>query len=338
MARPRLRIFIAAVAALFVAAQSAKAGDPIRVGIVSTSLASIPLVVADAKGYFKAEGLDTTLVPFESAQPIVVAITSGDVDFGSAGLTDAFFVLAHQGALKIIGGDTVEHPGFHGLGFVASDQAYAAGLKSTADFAGHSVGITQLGSPLQYALALMLQTHGIDIKSVRVIGLQSNANVASALTGGQVDASIMSSANLNAVVQRGGAKFLSWLDDEVHGAQVTGTVTSTKIANERPDTVRHFLAAFRKAAQAWDAAFVDAQGNRAEQPAAAAMIALMAKGLNQPPEVIKDGLNYVEPDARVNAGDIQHMLDWYEAQGMQKMHIDATSMIDMRYAKLVGKP
>ncbi|HEX3970297.1 MAG TPA: ABC transporter substrate-binding protein, partial [Stellaceae bacterium] len=93
----------------------AAANEPIRVGIVSTSLASIPLVVADAKGFFRDEGLDAKIVPFESAQPIVVAIAAGDVDFGSAGLTDAFFVLANQGALKVIGGDTVEHPGFHGL-------------------------------------------------------------------------------------------------------------------------------------------------------------------------------------------------------------------------------
>ena len=202
----------AALAALGIAAclgsTQALAAETIRVGIVSTSLASIPLVVADAKGYFRDEGFDAKLVPFESAQPIVVAITSGDVDFGSAGLTDAFFVLANQGALKVIGGDTVEHAGFHGLGFIVSNQAYAAGLTSLDGFAGHSVGITQLGSPLQYSLALMLQKHHTDIKEVRVIGLQSNGNVASALTGGQVDASIMSSANLNAVLARGGGKFL----------------------------------------------------------------------------------------------------------------------------------
>ena len=82
-------------------------------------------------------------------------------------------------------------------------------------------------------------------------------------------------------------------------------------------------------------AFVDAQGNRADQATAPEMIELMAKGLNQKPEVIVQGLNYVEPDARVNLGDIQRMLDWYEAQGMQKMHIDAKNIIDMRYAKLI---
>lgn len=329
-----------ALAALCVAtafaAPVALAGDLIRVAIVSTSLASIPLVVADAKGFFRAEGLEAKLVPFESAQPIAVAIASGDVDFGSAGLTNAVFVLANQGALTIIGGDTTEHQGFHGLGFLASNQAYAAGLKSFADFAGHSVGITQLGSPLQYSLALVLEKHHIDLKSVRVVGLQSNSNVASAITGGQIDASIMSSANLLAVINKGGGKFLGWLDEEVQGAQVTGTIIAKKLANDRPDTIHHFLAAFRKAAQVWDAAFVDAKGNRADQPSAPEMIALMAKGLNQPPEVIKQGLNYVEPEARVSVGDIQRMLDWYEAQGMQKSHIDAKSIIDMRYAKLTG--
>jgi NitT/TauT family transport system substrate-binding protein len=316
---------------------SASAAEPIRIGIVSTSLASIPLVVADAKGFFKEQGFDATLVPFESAQPIVVAITSGDVDFGSAGLTDAFFVLANQGALKVIGGDTTEHPGFHGLGFIVSNQAYAAGLTSLDGFAGRSVGITQLGSPLQYSLALALAAHHIDIGKVRVIGLQSNGNVASALTGGQIDASIMSSANLNAVVAKGGGKFIGWLDEEVKGTSVTGTVTSTKIANEKPDTVKRFLAAFRKAAQVWDAGFVDAQGNRADQPSAPELIALMAKGLSQKPEVIVQGLNYVEPEARVNLADVQRMLDWYEAQGMQKSHIDAKNIIDMRYAKLVDQ-
>ncbi len=270
--------------ALALGATSAKAGDPIRVGYIGTSLASIPIVVADGKGFFAAQGLDAKLMPFESSQPVALAIAIGDTDFGTTGLSEPFFVLGHQGTLKIISGDTVEHKGFHGLGFVASNQAYAAGLTSVAKLGGHSVGITQPGSPLEYSMALVLDKYGIDLKTVRVMGLQSNPNVASALTGNQVDAAIMSSANLYAVVNRGGAKPIGWLDEEVHGADVSGTVTSTKFANERPETVKRFLAAFRQGAQAWDAAFLDAQGNRADQPNANEMIALVAKGLGQPEE------------------------------------------------------
>lgn len=335
MVRLPLSAFLVAALTIVAAAPPARAGDAIHTGFISTSLASIPIIVADAKGYFKDEGLDAALVGFESSDQIALAVASGDVDFGTTGLSNPFFVLANSGSIKFISGDTVERPGFHGLGFIASNQAYAAGLKSTADFAGHSFGITQIGSPLEYSLALVLEKHGIDIKSVRVIGLQSNSNVASSLMGGQIDGAIMSSANLQAIVNRNGGKFLSWLVDEVHGADVSGTVVSAKLANSRPETVRHFLAAFRKGAQAWDAAFVDASGNRADQPNAQEMIDLMAKGLHQPAKVIIDGLNYVDPEARISLGDLQHMLDWYQAMGMQKTHIDAKSIVDLRYAKLV---
>lgn len=337
-ARCGARALVAAIAATFLACGVAEADDPIRISFVGTSLASIPIVVADAKGFFADQGLDAKLLPTESSAAIALAVGSGDADFGTTGLSEPFFVLANQGSIRIIGGDTVEHPGFHAIGFVASNQAYAASLKSLADFGGHSVGITQVGSPLQYAMALVLEKYGIDLGTVRVLGLQSNSNVASALTGGQIDASIMSSANLLAVVNRGSGKFLGWLDEEVRGAQLAGTVASTKLANDRPDIIRRFLAAFRKAGLTWDAAFVDATGNRADQPSAPEMIALMSKGLNQPREVIIQGLNYIDPEARVSPDDIQHMVDWYEAQGMQKGHIDAKSLIDMRYAKIAANP
>ena len=323
--------------AMALGAASAHAGDPIRIGYVGTSLASLPIVVADGKGFFAAQGLDAKLMPFESSQPIALAIASGDADFGTTGLSEPFFVLGNQGTLKIIGGDTVEHKGFHGLGFVASNQAYGAGLTSVQKLGGHSVGITQPGSPLEFSLALVLDKYAIDLKTVRVMGLQSNSNVASALTGNQVDAAVMSSANLYAIVNRGGAQLIGWLDEEVHGADVSGTVTSTKFANQRPETVKRFLAAFRLGAQAWDAAFLDAQGNRADQANAGEMIALVAKGLGQPEEVVRRGLSYVDPEASIAVADLQRMLDWYEAKGLQKFHVEATALIDMRYAKLADR-
>jgi NitT/TauT family transport system substrate-binding protein len=326
-------------AVLMLGSAPADAGDPIRVGYVSTSLASTPIVVADAKGYFMEEGLDAALVGFESSDAIALAVASGDVDFGTTGVSNPFFVLGKAGSLKIIGGDTTEHAGFHSIGFIASNQAYAAGLKSMTDAAGHSFGLTQIGSPLHYSLAVVLEKYGLDLKQVRVIALQSNSNVASALIGGQVDAAIMSSANLLAVVNRNnGGQRLSWLDDEMHyNVALTGTVVSNKLAESRPESVRRFLAAFRRAAQSWDSAFVDANGTRADQPGAQEMIALVAKGLNQPIKVVIDGLNYIEPEARIAVSDVQRMVDWYEKMGMQKSHIDAKAMIEMRYAQLLER-
>jgi hypothetical protein len=63
----------------------------------------------------------------------------------------------------------------------------------------------------------------------------------------------------------------------------------------------------------------------------------MAKGLNQPTNVVVAGLNYIEPEARIAISDVQRMVDWYEKMGMQKSHIDAKGMVDLRYAKLLER-
>src|SRR5579863_2235 len=103
MRRFIVAIGMALTAALFVPAIGTApvlAADKIKVAVVS-SLASAPILIADAKGFFKDEGLDPQLVHFDSAQPVAVAVAAGDIDFGSTGLTGAFFTLANNGVLKL---------------------------------------------------------------------------------------------------------------------------------------------------------------------------------------------------------------------------------------------
>src|SRR5262249_55108945 len=160
------------------------------------------------------EGLDPEFVFFESAQPISVAVAGGDADFGTTGLTASFFNLAAQGALKIIASSTWERQGFQQVGVLVSNQAAAAGLKSLKDIGGKSAGITQSGTPLHYVIGLAAEKYGIDLKTIKVLLLQSNPNVASALAGGQADIAVQSVANVFANVEKGNAKLLAWASDE----------------------------------------------------------------------------------------------------------------------------
>ena len=48
---------------------------------------SAPVFIAQDKGYFRDAGLDIELKFFDAAQPIAVATTSGDVDFGITAFT-----------------------------------------------------------------------------------------------------------------------------------------------------------------------------------------------------------------------------------------------------------
>src|SRR5579875_3497491 len=235
--------FLACVglAALIAGASPAAALDRVKIAVVS-SLSSAPAFVANAKGYFRNEGLDVDLVHFDSAAPIAVAVASGDVDFASAGLAAAFFTLANQGVLKIIGSGNGEHKGFQGIGYILSNRAYDAGIRRFEDLKGRSVAITQLGSALQYSLDLVRRKHGVDMKDVRLLPLHSNQNVASAIAGGQADAAVQSGPNIYALVNKGNARLLAWYSDELSQSPGDATYTSAKLANARPETVKHFMA------------------------------------------------------------------------------------------------
>ena len=142
-----LRHLTAAVlaAALGLVAAAAQAADKISVAALAF-VSSSPIFIAKERGYFARQGLDVDIKFFEAAQPVAVAVVSGDADCGITGLTGGFYNLAAKGALKIIASQSREEPGFDFVAYVVSDKAWDAGFRSVAQFPGHVVGITQIGS------------------------------------------------------------------------------------------------------------------------------------------------------------------------------------------------
>src|SRR5258706_5310928 len=74
-----------------------------KLGVLRLS-SSAPVFIAQDKGYFRDAGLDIELKFFDAAQPIAVATTSGDIDFGITAFTAGLYNLAGKGTLKAIGG------------------------------------------------------------------------------------------------------------------------------------------------------------------------------------------------------------------------------------------
>src|SRR5947209_13986019 len=58
---------------------AAQTAQKAKVGVLRLS-SSAPVFIAQDKGYFREAGLDIELKFFDAAQPIAVAVTSGDVD------------------------------------------------------------------------------------------------------------------------------------------------------------------------------------------------------------------------------------------------------------------
>jgi len=321
-----------AFGALCMARSGAAAAEHIRIGVVRTAS---PVFIAIDRQYWNAEGLAADVVLFDSAPPIAVAVASGDLDFGVTGLSGGLYNLGST--LRIIAASTREAPGFQLSAYLAAKTAYDKGLRSVRDFPGHSVAITQFGAPVHYDLVLLMEKYRFDPPSIRIVPLPSNPAQIAALTGGTVDAAIVPVSYALQALDRGDIKLLGYVGDETPW-QNGAAFTSAKLADHRSSTVEAFLRGYRKATRDYHDAFTGEDEHRADSATAPAVIAILAKHLNQPAALVACGVQYVDPEARLDVEDVIRQIAWYRAQGLLKAEIDPAIFIDKRYVRALPKP
>ncbi len=146
-----------------------------------------PSYIAYERGYFKDAGLDIELKFFEAAQPMAVAIASGDADFGVTAMSGGLISLADKGAIKVIGGALAEEKGITGNIILASNKAYENGLTEPSKLAGHSFGITTAGSSFHFMAHKIAMANNIPLSEIKLRPLQKLGAVVGALSSGQID-------------------------------------------------------------------------------------------------------------------------------------------------------
>ena len=65
------------------------------------------------------------------------------------------------------------------------------------------------------------------------------------------------------------------------------------------------------------------------------MLALLSKDIDQPAELLRAGMSYVDREARLDGPDIARQVKWYKAQGLIEGTVDIEKLIDRRYAGLL---
>lgn len=317
--------------------QAAQAEEKIAVGVLRF-VSSGGLFLATARGYFRQEGLDIDLKFFQAAQPIAVAVVSGDTRFGVTALTAGFYNLAGKGALKIIGGQAREKKGFEGNAILVSNEAWAKGFDSLKKFPGHSLAITQAGSSFHYQIGQIAKAEGFDLKSVALKPLQSLPNMVAAVKSGQADALIIAPHIAKGLVAAGAAKLLGWysdIDEYQFGALFAGTKT---VEQDKP-LVQKFVRAYQKGAADYAAAFLrkDAAGKRifddAAHKAAAEIAQYVYPGEAAATAVpkVEQATIYVDPKAHLDIADIAKQIAWMQEQGLVEPGVEAKAICDLGF-------
>lgn len=325
-----LHVLLLALAVLV--STAAAAADKVTVATLRF-VSSAPLFIAQERGYYAAEGLEVDLKFFQAAQPIAVAITSGDADFGVTAFTSGFFNLAGQGALRVIGAQSREEPGFDFSAILVSRAAHERGITSIDQLKGHSIAITTPGSSFHYMIGAIGLKKGWPKDAVQLRSLQTPPNMIGALRSNQVDAAILPAFLAKPLLVAGEAHLLGWVNAEVP-YQLGGLFTSARNVKDRRAVVEKFVRAYLRAAADYNRAMNarDGQGKRMFGPDADPVIAIIMKYVpDQTPEKVKEAANFIDPEGRLDVGDIYAQVAYFKAQGIVDQTADPKTFIDLSF-------
>ena len=189
--RPSRRSFgaLATLAAVSVALPALRAQTRLEKSRVTIAIGGksalyyLPLAIADALGYFSAEGLGVELIDFAGGARAAQAVQGGVADVGAGAFER---MLSMQGATPLLGA------------FVLMGRAPQMALgvsalklpdiKTVADLKGHTIGVSAPGASTHMLASLVLARAGVKAADVSFVGVGVGEEALSALRLGQVDA------------------------------------------------------------------------------------------------------------------------------------------------------
>jgi len=309
--------------------------DKINVGILPLA-SHAPTFIAAGKDYFAKRGLAASLVSFEAAEPMAVAIAAGDVDFGVTAITGGLISLVDKGAAVVIGGALQETPGVEGQKILVSKKAYDEGVTTPAKLKGRSFGITTAGSSFQYMAHKIAQKEGFADADIELKPLQKVPVVIAALKSGQIDAWSIVPNIADMLTKDGSVVAIGKISDYIPNYQVTTVFTSPANVAKRRDLVKRYLAAYSQGVADYNAALVDKTMGKDDIDAIVAMVhkyVYASQPLDKADPLIRAGAMRINPNARINLDSVKDQLDWFEAEHMVPAGVTMAKLVDTSFVE-----
>jgi NitT/TauT family transport system substrate-binding protein len=143
----------------------------------------LPLTIAEQLGYFKAEGLDVTIVDFAGGTQALRAVIGGSADITSGAFEHTVNMQAKGQRLRafVLQGRAPQI-------VLGVNPKTMAAYKTPADLKGRKIGVTAPGSSTNIMLNFFLAKAGLKPSDVSVIGVGASQGAVAAMRAGQIDA------------------------------------------------------------------------------------------------------------------------------------------------------
>jgi NitT/TauT family transport system substrate-binding protein len=163
----------------------------------------LPVTLADRLGFFREEELDVTIESEVSGVSAADALLAGAAH-GVAGAYDHTIDLQSKGkSVTSIVQFTIS-PGE----VVLVPSRYASAIRSPADFAGHAIGVTGLGSSTSFLTQYLALSSGVKTGAFRLVPVGSGNAFRDAMQSGRVQAGMTTEPTASRLVSLGEAVVL----------------------------------------------------------------------------------------------------------------------------------
>lgn len=296
------------------------------------------LFLADAHGYFRAEGLDVEMVAYPTEIAVAQAVASGAIDLGVAHYSPAAFDYAAHGLIQFIAAQVEEKKGFEGNEILASNAAWASGLRRIDDLAGKTIGITHVGDAAHYQLGQIARLKHFELERINLKPLQTFDAIAAALAREQVQAAILPASYGHELMVESQAKLIGWYS-ELGEQQIGALFVSSSMLKARRAVVEKFLRAYRRGAADYAPLVqLDRQKKRVstvetrEIATAIARYAYPSRPLGRAAGTVESGAYPMNPQARLDLADLARQVEWYKAQKLIADDAQPGDMVDEELA------
>lgn len=260
-ARLLLQFLLAPLALTLVAANGvAVPSQTLRIGLMP-AVNSIPLIVAEAKGYFADEGIEVELQMFHNQLYRETALQTGQIDGTVSDLINA--INAWSGGFPVQVASVTD-------GLFALVTAPRSDIKSIDDWKLQRVRSVRVGlledSIIFYAAERMLEAHGADPAKIRPVSTLQVPTRMEMVVAGQLEAALLPEPITQVALHRGA----HLIADSSVMEQTPGVLLFTpRAVAERSAAIRAFYRAYNRAVAAVNAdpdAFRDVIISRAGFP------------------------------------------------------------------------
>ena len=160
---------------------------PVRIALTNVPISYLPVILAEALGHYKEQGLSVTIDAFSSASKVMHALLAGSADI-AAGPYEQVIQLAaeHQHVKAFV---LMQR---HSSRVLMVLPRRSRTIRRVQDLKGAVVGVPGVGSTNHLFLNYLLLRNGLTPEDVKVVAIGTFASAVAAMQHGDIDAAVLS--------------------------------------------------------------------------------------------------------------------------------------------------